>query len=225
MYIAKHFNGRGVDVPTHDADAISLLRDLSDVFLKIRNMIHGFFDASFDRLAERPVFFTTPSAVGVVEAVDFEQGSIAPVAEMGEEYEIFSHRIEDIPMQNEVTAGGAFVNVIFDDRKVFESEREKRAYNIVVVSAEVDDLGIALLQFLEDDADEARVSLSQLTGAFELPSVDDVTVEDKFLAADVTEEVVYFLYFAISSAEVDIRKDDSADAEVLFIHGVKGRKG
>ena len=117
------------------------------------------------------------------------------------------------------------MNVIFDDRKVFESEREKRAENIVVVSAEVDDLGIALLQFLEDDADEARVSLSPLTGAFELPSVDDVTVEDKFLAADVTEEVVYFLYFAISSAEVDIRKDDSADAEVLFNHGVKGRKG
>ena len=112
------------------------------------------------------------------------------------------------------------MDVVFDDGKVFECEREKRAEHIVVIAAEVNDLGVTLLKFLQDDADEAGVCLGPLPGAFELPAIDDVAVEDEFLAADMTEEVIYFIDLAFGSAEVDIRKDDGADVEMLFIHDV-----
>jgi len=186
--IAEHFVRWGVDVATHDAHAIALFRELSDVFFEVGDVIHGFFDASFDRLAERPVFLPAPSPIGVVDAVEVEERTITPVSEMGEEDEIFGDGIKDITVEDEVAARWTFVNVVFDDRKIFECEREKGAENIVMVAAQVDHLGPTLLKFLEDDANEARVGLGPLSGAFELPAVDNISIEDELLAADVAEE-------------------------------------
>jgi hypothetical protein len=53
--------------------------------------------------------------------------------------------------------------------------------------------------------------------ALELPAVDDVAVEDEFLATHMAEKMVHLGGFAFTGAEVDIGKDNSADAEL--VHG------
>jgi hypothetical protein len=60
------------------------------------------------------------------------------------------------------------------------------------------------LQFLEDDADEARVRLLPTAAALKLPAVDDVAIEDEFLAAHVTEKVIYLERLALGGTEMDI---------------------
>jgi hypothetical protein len=55
-----------------------------------------------------------------------------------------------------------------------------------VIAPHIHDLGVAFLQFLEHDADETRVRFGPVAAAPELPAVDDVAVEDQFVAADVS---------------------------------------
>ena len=84
-----------------------------------------------------------------------------------------------------------------------------------MVAADVDDLGAALLEHLEDGADETGVGVGPAAGAAQLPAIDDVAVEDEFFAADVFEEVVDLGDAAGGGAEVDVGEDDGFDAELL----------
>ena len=76
--------------------------------------------------------------------------------------------------------------------------------DVVVIAAQINDLRVALFQFLEDDADEARVGLGPLPGAAQLPAVDDVAVEDELLAADAAEKMVHLARLAVGRAEVHV---------------------
>ena len=55
-----------------------------------------------------------------------------------------------------------------------------------------------------------------------LPAVDNVAVENEFLATHVTEEVIYLERLALGGAEMDIRDDNGADAELA--HGVESAR-
>ena len=86
-----------------------------------------------------------------------------------------------------------------------------------MVAAHVDDFGVFFFQFFENDADEARVRFLPTAAALKLPAVDDVAVENEFLAAHVTEEVIYLDRLALGGAEMDIRDDNGTDTELA--HG------
>ena len=135
---------------------------------------------------------------------------------MREPDEVFRDGVEDIAVEHEVTAAGGLVNVVFDDAQVFKIEREKRREDIVVIPSEVNDLGVAFFQFFKDDADEAGVGFGPMTGARELPTVDDIAVENKFFATRVPEEMINFGGLGFDGPQMDIGKDDGADAEKIF---------
>ena len=68
---------------------------------------------------------------------------------------------------------------------------------IVMIPAQVDDLGAVLLGFLEDEAEEPGVLDGPLSPFLEVPAVDDVAIHDEFFAVDVTEEMIHLTDFAI----------------------------
>ena len=69
-----------------------------------------------------------------------------------------------------------------------------------MVASEIDDFQLLLLNTFEDVAYELGVILSPFAAAFELPSVDDIAVENQELAACVLQEMDGFLGLAIESA-------------------------
>jgi len=217
MDFAEHFVGGGVDVSAHDAEAIPGFGESGNMFFKVGDVVYGGFDASFDGFAKRPVLEPAPGPPDIVGAIEFKECAVAPVSEMGEPDEIFRHGVKDIAMQHEITAARTFVDVFFYEGEVFEIKWEKLGEDVVVVAAYVDDLGVFFLQFFEYNADEACVGFGPAASALELPAVDNIAVEDKFLAADVAEEMVYLSGFTFGRAEVDVGENNSADAEL--IHG------
>src|SRR5580658_1434250 len=86
-----------------------------------------------------------------------------------------------------------------------------------MVAPEVHDLRVALLEHLQNDADEVGVGLGPLAVSLQLPAVDDVAVEDELLAADVAQEMVHLGDLRVDGPQVDVREDDGARAELL--HG------
>ena len=74
-----------------------------------------------------------------------------------------------------------FVEAI--ERVLGNSRGRNFGKDVIVVSPEVHDLGVALLEHLQDDPDEVGVGLRPLAVALELPAVDDVPIQDQLLAA------------------------------------------
>ncbi len=56
------------------------------------------------------------------------------------------------------------MHVVLDDVQVLEGDGQKLGQHVVVVAAQVDDLGAALLHFFQDDADEAGVGVGPVAG-------------------------------------------------------------
>ena len=108
------------------------------------------------------------------------------------------------------------MDILLDDSQVLEIEGEERGEDVVVITAQIHDLGVAFLQFLEHDAHEARVRLRPVAGTGQLPAVDDVAIEDQSFAARVTKKVIHLVDLAVGGAEVDIRENHRADLEERF---------
>lgn len=74
-----------------------------------------------------------------------------------------------------------------------------------MVAPQVNHLGPVLLHFAQDHADKPRVLAGPVVWlAAKVPGVDDVAVENEFLATGAAEEIVDFGDLAIRCAEVDI---------------------
>lgn len=138
---------------------------------------------------------------------------VADIAEDGDQFGILGHGVEGIAMDDEVAAMGILVNVAVDDLQAAEAEGEEAIEDIVVVAAEVDDAGFALVNFFEDEAQEAGMGAFPSAAAAEGPSVDNIPVEEKGLAVDVFEEVIHLIDLAIGGTQMDIGEDDGPEAE------------
>src|ERR1022692_780153 len=71
----------------------------------------------------------------------------------------------------------------------------------------------AFVHPLQHDSDEVGVRLRPLPVSPQLPAVDDVAVQDEFLAADVPEKVVHLGDLGINGSQVDVGYDDGPYAE------------
>ena len=108
----------------------------------------------------------------------------------------------------------ALVNVILGHLQTFKLQREEGREDVVVVAPKVNDLRAPLLHFLEHNAHETRVRLLPAPTTPQLPSVDDVAVEDQLVAPDMLQEMVHLVGLGVDGAEMDIGDDYGAD--VLF---------
>src|ERR1039457_4387829 len=170
-------------------------------------------DAGLDRPAQRPVLQAAPGPPDIVGAVDPEKRSVSPVAQVSEEDEVLRHRVEHVAVEHEIAAPDALVHVLVGDQQVLEFKREELGEDVVVVSPEVHDLRVPLLEHLQHDSDEVGVRLRPLPVSPQLPAVDDVAVQDEFLAADVPEKVVHLGDLGINGSQVDVGYDDGPYAE------------
>src|SRR5882724_12929287 len=165
MNISDHPIGGSVNVTTHHADAPSAFGKLGDVLLKIGNVIHGGFNPRFHGFAEGIVFLALPRSPGVVGAIDMEEHAVAPVANIGQENEILGDGIKDIAVQDKVFHSRGFVDKVLDDAEVLKGDRKKLRENVIMVTAQVNHLGILFLEFLQDKPYKTRVSFGPVAGS------------------------------------------------------------
>ncbi len=158
-----------------------------------------------DGLGEGEVRFTPPCPVAVVGAIDFEQALVSDIADNRDQLAVLGDGVKGIPVDDEVTSLLTFVNVAVDDAQAAKTERKKAVKDIVMISPEVDDIRPALVDFLEDQADEPCMLAGPAAFPAEGPAVNDVTVEDQPVAFGVLEEVVDLFNLTIGGAQVDIR--------------------
>lgn len=91
-----------------------------------------------------------------------------------------------------------------------------------MVAAQVDDVRILFLELGQNVADELRVLLRPLRTPAQLPSVDDVSVENKLLRRRVAKKMVHLFDLGIGRSKVHIRDDDRSVGNDCFLHA-KGR--
>jgi hypothetical protein len=105
------------------------------------------------------------------------------------------------------------VNVLFHDPEVLKIERKKRREDVIVVPSKVDHLRVSLLQLLQDNANEAGVCLGPVTRPCQLPAIDDVTIQDQTLTANVAEKMIHLLNLTVRRAEMHVRQNYGPNME------------
>ena len=135
--------------------------------------------------------------------------------------------VENIPVDDYVFSLRRIVDVFVADLEFGNAQGHETPQFIIVISPQVDDLRSVLLHFPQDDPDEPGVLAGPVAGlATQVPGIDDITVEDKFLAAGPPEEIVHLGYLAIGSAQVDIGNENGLVADQAgFLNGGGGHVG
>lgn len=219
--VADFFIGRGVDVTADDAVAFFGIGEVLQLFFVFADEADGAFDFGFDPFGEGEGGFAAPVAIGVVDAVDFEEGVVADGAEFRHPFVVGGDVVEAVAVDDEVVAVGGLVDVFVGDFEVIETQGLEAFDDIVVVAAQVDDFGGFFVHFFEDGAHEVGVIFGPFAVAFEGPGVDDVAIEDEFFARGVADEVAGLGGFALRDAEVDVGDKNGFEAEFTF-HGSNG---
>ncbi len=80
---------------------------------------------------------------------------------------------------------------------------------IIVVSSKVKNRCLVLLDQLENSIEETGVFSFPGTGLFQLPTVNDVTIQDQVVTLKLLQKSGYFLGFGSLGTEVDVRDDES----------------
>ena len=110
-------------------------------------------------------------------------------------------------MHDEVGPVRRLVDVFVDDAQAAEGERKEAVEDVVVVTPQVDDLCILFFNTFKDQTDKACMGARPTAPSTEGPSVDDVAVEDDFVALGVLEDVVDFVDLAVRRTEVKRRRE------------------
>lgn len=198
----------GVDVSANNPLAAAFPGEVLELLLVFTNKADGSFHLRLDCLAQGKVFLAAPGSVLVIKAVDFEQTLISDISEHGQPLVVDSHGVKTIAVYHEVAAIGVFVNVFVDDLDLAEEERQTAFEKVIMVPPQVNDLGVALLDFFQDQANKSCVLVRPSAPTDKAPAVNDVAVEDKLLTVCVFEEIVYLVDLTIRCAQVHIREKD-----------------
>lgn len=78
-----------------------------------------------------------------------------------------------------------------------------------MIASEVVHIGAVILDHLQNPIEKAGMLSLPTSGFFELPTVDDVTVEDEIFAAVLFQKSGNLFGFGAFGAQVNVRDDDS----------------
>ena len=108
------------------------------------------------------------------------------------------------------------MDVLIHQRQTGELERKKFFEDVIVVAAQINDLGAFLLHLLEHRADEMRVLRRPASGTLQRPHVNDVAVEHQLFTFAVADQMRRLHGLGVCHAEVNIGHEQSLDAEFGF---------
>ena len=156
--ITDHLVGGRVDMTADNAATATITGKFGDLIFELPDEADGLLDAGLDGLTEREVFLAAQFAEPVVEAIEAKEKRVTHVAQVGEDDHVLHDTVKHVAMQHEVAALRGFQDVILDEAQAVELHRNEACKKIVVVAAEIHDLGVTLLHEGEDAADKARVA-------------------------------------------------------------------
>ena len=108
------------------------------------------------------------------------------------------------------------MDVLVDDPQIAEIDRQKSLEDIVVISAQVDDFRPLFFHLLQNCPDQLGVGIEPFPSTVQRPSIDDVSVEDEFLAARRLEELHDLLCLGIPRPKVNVGENNAA--KFVFLH-------
>lgn len=141
---------------------------------------------------------------------------VADIPQNRDQFGILGHGVKSVPVDDEVATVGGLVEIAVNDFEAAEAQGEKAVEDVIVVAAEVNDLGFLFFNFFEDETDKARVPFVPTAAAIERPSINDVAIEDEVLAGGVFEEMVDLLDLTVRGAEVDVGEEDGLEVKDRF---------
>ena len=204
-----------MDVAAHDAVAAAAGGERLQVLLEAGDEADGRLHLALDGLREGEVLLAAPGAPLVVEAVDIQQHLVADVAQHREPAHLGRHRVEGVAVDaEEPPALQVDVDVFLGQLDAVEGDRDQVADEVVVVAAQVDDLGAVLLRHLHDAAEDGGVGGRPVVLATQRPEVDDVAVQDQLVAADAAEHIEELAGLRVLGAEVEVGQDERAEVDL-----------
>ena len=101
---------------------------------------------------------------------------VADIPHYRDQFGILSHGIKSVPVDDEVAPVGGLVEIAVNDFEAAEAQGEEAVEDIIVVAAQVNDLGFLFFNFFEDETDKARVPFVPAAASIERPSINDVAI-------------------------------------------------
>lgn len=213
----EHFIVCSVDMTADEPVTTGFGRELLHTAFEARDVVHDRLGLGLDRLAQRKIFLAAPGPILVVQPVDPHQRLVADIAQDGDDFTVLGDRIKDVAVQYQVAPFDPEMDVFIGNLKPPEDQWKEAVEYVVVVTAEVDHLDLLLLDFLQDQSDEAGMLGGPSAFAVQRPSVDDVPIEDQLVAMGVLEEMINFVDLAVGRSQMNVGQDDRAESENSFL--------
>lgn len=187
---------RMMDVAANHSFTLAAAGEIHQHVFKVGNIRHGRFHFLLDGLREREVRFTFFHPVAVVLTVEPQQQRIAHVAEFGQPFHLGGHLVEHIAVRHEIMLAVAFQYIIFRDGQIGKLQRGKVVQKVIMVSADVNDFRTMLFHHLHDNFEEMRMCRLPFadTRFLQVPSVDDVTVQNQPSAIDSAQKIADLIH-------------------------------
>lgn len=77
-----------------------------------------------------------------------------------------------------------------------------------MIATEIENFRVVVFDHLQDSVEKAGMFSFPGTWFFELPAVDNISVEDEIFAGVLFQKTGYFLGFGTFSAQVNVRNND-----------------
>ena len=107
--------------------------------------------------------------------------------------------VKYISVCHEIAFLSAIQLILFHDLDIREAYRSEIIQEIIVIPPDINHLSPAFLHHLHDDFEELRMRGLPLSCAvlFDMPSVDNISVQNQAVAIDGTQEIAHFLNFRV----------------------------
>jgi hypothetical protein len=103
------------------------------------------------------------------------------------------------------------------DGEIAQLEWYDLIQEIVMVAPEIHHLRMRVGQTFHQQPEKSGVFLLPLARFAELPAVDDVSVENEFVATVMAEKMNHFPYAGVADTQVDIREHDCSEVRFQWI--------
>jgi hypothetical protein len=122
------------------------------------------------------------------KSIEPKEEGVAHISEVGNPSQVGGDAVKNIPVGNKKFLSAAFINHISLNGKISDLKREYLIQKVIMITAEVVDLGVVFFNHFEHSVKKTGVLPLPGAGLSQLPAVDDVSVEDEVFTSILLEK-------------------------------------
>jgi hypothetical protein len=117
------------------------------------------------------------------KSIEPKKESVTHIAQVGNPSQVGGDAVKNIPMGDKKFLPAAFINHVGLNRKISYLKREYLIQKVIMISAEVVNLGVVFFNHFEHSVKKTSMFPLPGAGLSQLPAVDNVSVEDEVFAS------------------------------------------